>query len=116
MLLGFYDREAAAAVFEPVRALMEERDDRQLSRTVYFLGWSIFDPRAAVARFEQALTKSGLEPGANVARERVAGKIRPVLRGSMANGVERRDGNEGTLGARVEMTWVRSARNGTLAS
>ena len=61
MLLGWYDREVAAAVFEPVRAQMEQADNEDLAAVANplqgwptpFLGWSIFDPRAAVARLEQ---------------------------------------------------------------
>jgi hypothetical protein len=37
-----------------------------------FLGWSIFDPRAAAARLEQSPVTSKLEPSLNLARERVA--------------------------------------------
>jgi len=60
-------------LFEPVRALMEQTDDQELARWQFeFLGWSIFDPRAAVARLEQAPVTSKLEPSTNLARERVA--------------------------------------------
>jgi len=53
-LLAWYNREVAAALFEPVRALMEKTDDRELAELENpFLEWSIFDPRAAVARLEQ---------------------------------------------------------------
>jgi hypothetical protein len=72
MLLGWYDRAAAAAIFEPVRAQIDRTDDQTLSQTVFFLGWLVFDPRAAVARLEQALVASGPEPRANTVRERVA--------------------------------------------
>jgi len=74
VLLGWYDREVAAALFEPVRALMEQTDDQELARWQFeFLGWSIFDPRAAVARLEQApVAMTTLKPSGNFARERVA--------------------------------------------
>ena len=70
VLLGWYDREVAAALFEPARALMEQTDDRDLAGfQLEFLGWSIFDPRAAVARLEQVAVAPEL---GNSARERVA--------------------------------------------
>jgi len=73
VLLGWYDREVAAALFEPVRALMEQTDGQELVRwQLEFMGWSIFNPRAAVARLEQAPVFSKLEPSLNSARERVA--------------------------------------------
>jgi hypothetical protein len=54
LLLARYDREVAAALFEPVRDKLEHTDDRTLAdSTIEFLAWSIFDPRAAVARLEQ---------------------------------------------------------------
>ncbi len=68
MLLGWYDREVAAALFEPVRAQIEQTDDRELA--VWgnqFLSWSIFDPRAAVARLEQVFSDTGLSTGAYLA-------------------------------------------------
>ncbi len=72
-LLGWYDRDVASALFEPVRARMEHLDDVALARSANeFLGWSIFDPRAAVARLEQVSINPKLEPGADFARERVA--------------------------------------------
>ncbi len=68
MLLGRYDREVAAAVFEPVRAQMEQADNEDLAAVANplqgwptpFLGWSIFDPRAAVARLEQVPATAGI--------------------------------------------------------
>jgi hypothetical protein len=54
LFLAWYDREAAASAFEPVRAWMDRADDRELARaTVEFQAWSTFDPRAAVVRLEQ---------------------------------------------------------------
>ncbi len=69
MLLGWYDREVAAALFEPVRAQMERTDDEDLARlNDSYLGWSLFDPRAAVARLEQVPIAVGLQTGAYLAR------------------------------------------------
>ena len=54
ILLGWYNREVAAAIFEPVRSQIEQTEDRELAHWGnQFLSWSIFDPRAAVARLEQ---------------------------------------------------------------
>jgi hypothetical protein len=52
-LLAWYDREVAAALFEPLRNLMEQSDDKTLANSQRFRGWALFDPRAAVARLEQ---------------------------------------------------------------
>ncbi len=53
-LLAWYDRDVAAALFEPVRAQMELSDAPALARMgTEFLAWSMFDPRAAVARLER---------------------------------------------------------------
>jgi hypothetical protein len=52
--LAWYDREVAAVLFEPTRALIERTDNSELAAWRYeFLAWSLFDPRAAVARLEQ---------------------------------------------------------------
>jgi hypothetical protein len=80
MLLGWYDREVAAALFEPIRTLMEKTDDQELAEMANpflysptpFLGWSIIDPRAAVARLEPLPFTVRPQNGAYVARERVA--------------------------------------------
>jgi Carboxypeptidase regulatory-like domain len=73
MLLGWYDRDVASALFEQVRTGMEHADDATLARSTFeFLAWSVFDPRAAVARLEQVPISPKLEPGADFARERVA--------------------------------------------
>jgi hypothetical protein len=54
LLLAWYDREVAEALFELVRAKLELTDDRTLADSaIAFLAWSIFDPRAAAARLEQ---------------------------------------------------------------
>ncbi len=59
--------------FEPVRALIEQTDDQELARWQFeFLGWSIFDPRAAVSRLEQVPIATKLGPSGNFARQRVA--------------------------------------------
>jgi hypothetical protein len=53
-LLAWYDREAATALFEPVRVWMDHAGDQELANSaVEFQAWSILDPRAAVARLEQ---------------------------------------------------------------
>jgi len=72
LLLGWYDREVAAALFEPVRALLDKTDNGELagfSRPL--LGWSFFDPRAAAARLEQVPSDTGLPTGAKDARQGV---------------------------------------------
>jgi hypothetical protein len=70
-LLAWYDREVAAALFEPVRAWMEHTDN--LDRAFMgFEAWSVFDPRAAVARLERMPTTPTFELGADGARVWVA--------------------------------------------
>jgi len=60
--LGWYDREAAAAVFETDRALMDQTDDRELAARVdWFRSWSLLDPRATVARIEQLRATTDLD-------------------------------------------------------
>ncbi len=50
---AWYDREVAAALFEPARARLEKTADPDLATERYdFLTWSLIDPRAAVARLE----------------------------------------------------------------
>lgn len=67
--LGWYDREVAAVVFEPVRTYIEQTDDQTLAdRQSEFQSWSIFDPRAAAARLEQLPLATELAT-ANGARE-----------------------------------------------
>ncbi len=54
LLLAWYDRAAAEAVFETDRAIRERTDDRDLaSMRSQFLSWLLLDPRAAVAGIEQ---------------------------------------------------------------
>ena len=62
-LLVWYDREVAAALFEPIRALIEQTDDRELITSTYrFVSWLLIDPRAAVARLEQLRADDRLGP------------------------------------------------------
>jgi hypothetical protein len=50
---AWYDREVAAALFELVRARIDlASGDQSADWTREFLAWSLFDPRAAVARLE----------------------------------------------------------------
>ncbi len=63
----------AAALFDTVRTEMEQADDLELAGSdVDFLGWSSFDPRAAVARLEQVPITTTLEPDEDFARVQVA--------------------------------------------
>ena len=44
--LAWYDREVAAALFEPTRERIEHTEDRELATwRAEFLAWSLFDPR-----------------------------------------------------------------------
>jgi hypothetical protein len=71
--LAWYDREVAAAVFEPVRAKMQGTDDGEMFlRSSDFVAWSIFDPRAAVTRIARLPVTPKLEPNAGVAAHLVA--------------------------------------------
>ncbi len=73
VLLAWYDRDVAAALFEPMRVQIEQTDDQELARSPDdFLGWAIFDPRKAVARLEQVPILRGSELGADSAREQIA--------------------------------------------
>jgi hypothetical protein len=72
-LLGWYDREVAAALFEPIRTLAEETETKELAVwELEFLAWSLFNPRAAVAGLEKVAAASELDPNGNFVRERVA--------------------------------------------
>jgi len=72
MLFDWYDSEVAAAAFEPVRAQSERNDEEDLAKLFdSYMGLSLFDSRAAVARPEQAPIAVGLRTGAYLARERV---------------------------------------------
>ncbi len=71
--LAWYDREVAAALFEPSRARMEHTEDRELATwSNEFLAGSLFDPRAAVARLEKVPVSSDPGKDANAARTFVA--------------------------------------------
>ena len=69
-LLAWYDRDVAAALFEPLRDQIEQSDDKRLANSRHFGGWSLFDPRAAVTRLEKVPFR--LEPRGNGSRELVA--------------------------------------------
>jgi len=67
-LLGWYDREVAATLFEPDRVQMERTNDEDeklaLGRLASgSLGWSVVDPRATVARLEQMPNTVGDQEG-----------------------------------------------------
>ena len=52
--LAWYDRDVAAAVFEPVRAWLDHADDRELASAMARVSGLVdLRPRAAVARLEQ---------------------------------------------------------------
>ena len=69
--LAWYDREVAAALFEPSRDRIEHAEDRELATwSSEFEAWASFDPRAAVARLERVPV--GPDASANAARLRVA--------------------------------------------
>ena len=100
-LLGWYDREVAAALFEPIRERLEHTDDAELARWgPEFQGWSTFDPRAAIARLEQVPVIASLENTADQARSGVAlllgmtheQRARQVWRGTwMGDLIDRKD-------------------------
>jgi hypothetical protein len=51
--LARYDRDVAAALFEPSRDHMNQAGDDEVAPSVHeFRAWSLFDPRAAVAHLE----------------------------------------------------------------
>ncbi|HZW32785.1 MAG TPA: carboxypeptidase-like regulatory domain-containing protein, partial [Isosphaeraceae bacterium] len=69
--LVWYDREVAAALFEPIRARMEHTEDQELATWgIEFAAWSLFDPRAAVARLEKVPVSN--DPGRDANRARLA--------------------------------------------
>jgi hypothetical protein len=69
-LFAWYDRDVAAVLYERLRDQIEQTDDKRLANSRRFVGWSLFDPRAAVARLEQV--PFSLNPGGNGSREHVA--------------------------------------------
>jgi hypothetical protein len=77
ILLAWYDRDVAAGLFEPLRAQIEQTDDQELAHSPDdFLGWALFDPRAAVTRLLQVPIAPGPEFAANSARAQVAELLR----------------------------------------
>jgi len=63
----------SAYLFEPIRAQLEHTGDlTQADAGFAFLAWSIFDPRAAVARLEQVPVNPKLDLNADPTRQRVA--------------------------------------------
>ena len=103
MLLGWYDREVAAAVFEPVRAQMEQADNEDLAAVANplqgwptpFLGWSIFDPlrRGGPAR-ASACDRRDLGPRSLQQPSAGSPDPRAFLQGSMATDLDRLHGYE----------------------
>ena len=93
MLLGWYDRDVAAAVFEPVRHQMEQTDERELPPWTLFRNWSLFDPRAAVASIEGNRPKTETDTKAvlNFSElvESLSIEPRTSLRGTVANDLGR---------------------------
>jgi hypothetical protein len=71
--LAWYDREVAAALFEPSRARIEQAENRELeSWQSEFVVWSYFDPRAAVSRLAKVPVRRDPSADANRARLEVA--------------------------------------------
>jgi hypothetical protein len=74
--LAWYDRDVAAALFEPTRQRIEHTEDRELATwRGEFLAWSLFDPRAAADRLEKVPISDDTTPIANYARIAVAGSL-----------------------------------------
>ena len=68
--LAWYDRDVAGALFEPARARLDlGSGDESADLTIDFRAWSLFDPRAAVARLEKL--PFDLKPGNNATRARL---------------------------------------------
>jgi hypothetical protein len=77
LLLAWYDRDVAAALFEPVRCQMERTDDRALVReSTSFLSWSMFDPRAAADRLERMPVDPRLDLNADHVRRQICEYLR----------------------------------------
>ena len=71
--LAWYDREVAAAIFEPARARMAQTTAGDLAvRSFEFHAWSLFDPRAAVTCLEKLPIDVKLQNNAMRARLAVA--------------------------------------------
>ncbi len=73
VLLAWYDRDVARALFQPMLAILEQGNELPLrQRIAGYLAWSMFDPTAAVAQLENMPLDLSLEnPRANL-RFRVA--------------------------------------------
>ncbi len=97
-VLGWYDRDVAAALFEPIRVQLEHTDDLALARSrEEFLAWSIFDPRAAVARLKQVPVDPKLELSRATSWQ-ISGcrNARTLPRETLAIELARLDGHERT--------------------
>jgi hypothetical protein len=70
-LLAWYNRDVAAALFEPVRAAMESAENSGPT-VMGYQAWSVFDPRAAVARLERTPITPKFQLGSDSARVIVA--------------------------------------------
>jgi hypothetical protein len=69
--LAWYDRDVAAALFEPSRSRMNEASDDKPAPSIYDIrAWSLFDPRAAVTCLEKLPIDPKLQN--NVIRARLA--------------------------------------------
>jgi hypothetical protein len=55
MILAWYDRDVARALFEAIRPRLDQTNDQELGLTgqPVLLGWSLFDPRAMAAWLEK---------------------------------------------------------------
>ena len=102
LLLGWYDREVAAAVFEPVRTVLEQTDEHTVAdHEREFQSWSIFDPRAAAARLEQLPVT--MESGAQGSR---CPDTWILLRGPVAEALVPVHGNERSARTRHQVNPV----------
>ncbi len=71
--LACYNREVAAVLFEPARVRIDQASgDQATDWSSEFLAWSLFDPRAAVARLETLPVDPNLQNNAINARLAVA--------------------------------------------
>ena len=76
--LAWYDREVAAALFEPSRLAMDSAGDDLAACEHEFLAWSLFDPRAAVARLEKTAHRSQASEQCDHARLAVAESLAQI--------------------------------------
>jgi hypothetical protein len=73
VLLAWYDRDAARALFQPILAILQRGNDLPLrSRIAGSVAWSIIDAPAAVAQVEMMPIDLGLESPKGNLRLRVA--------------------------------------------